>query len=306
MTRVSTTVDISSFTTDAKFRTWGSTISAALASAGLVQTADTGQVNWVTVSRPVTAGAQAGYEIWRFNDALQSTAPIYIRLVYCTGGQAAGQNPMFQFSVGTGTDGAGNLVNPISSALNGPSVSNTSASTNPSQIILATHTAGYALLYTSSTIAGSPGISTGMMAIERSRNQTTGAATSSGVLIWRGTFNSTTIASSTTYAAAFAPFVVFSGGVNTPMMPPGDSANYGAYLFPVYICLPQPTVAVGMVGYMVASAASWSTFTAKPIGSTTTHTYICIPDVYASMYGADAITNISNEANVRCAFLWED
>jgi hypothetical protein len=55
--------------TDAAFRLWGSDFSAHLATCGLKQTIDTGQINWVTVTRPGTT-TDAGYEIWCFDDAL--------------------------------------------------------------------------------------------------------------------------------------------------------------------------------------------------------------------------------------------
>jgi hypothetical protein len=66
---------------DATFRVWGSGLAAQIAAMGLVQTSDTGQINWATVTRPAI-GALAGYEMWRFNDALQATKPVFIRLDY--------------------------------------------------------------------------------------------------------------------------------------------------------------------------------------------------------------------------------
>ena len=60
--------------TDASFRAWGSDVSTHLATVGLVQTIDTGQINWSTVTRPGT-NTSGGYEIWCFNDSL-SAGPI--------------------------------------------------------------------------------------------------------------------------------------------------------------------------------------------------------------------------------------
>ena len=96
-----------SLTTDALFRTWGSGISAGLSAAGLVQTADTGQVNWSTVTR-ATANTTSGYEVWKFNDSLQSTAPVYIKLEY--GISTGTSSPQLWVTVGTGSDGAGNIT----------------------------------------------------------------------------------------------------------------------------------------------------------------------------------------------------
>ena len=103
--------------TDAAFRTWGSAISSALTTIGLTNTSDTGQINWTTVTRP-TANTMAGYEIWRFNDTLQSTRPIFIKLEYGTGSNVL--YPHMVASIGTGSDGAGTLTNPTSTASTAP------------------------------------------------------------------------------------------------------------------------------------------------------------------------------------------
>lgn len=92
---------------DATFRAWGSELSAKLQAAGLVKTTDTGQIDWATVARPTTNTA-AGYEMYRFNDALQATAPVFIKIEYGTGGSAT--TPITWIDAGTGTDGAGTLT----------------------------------------------------------------------------------------------------------------------------------------------------------------------------------------------------
>lgn len=93
--------------TTATFRAWGSAISAALTAVGLVQTADTGQINWTTIASPVGSATSAGYEIWRFNDTLQATKPIFIKIEYGTGSTVS--TPQMWVTVGTATDGAGTL-----------------------------------------------------------------------------------------------------------------------------------------------------------------------------------------------------
>lgn len=92
---------------DAEFRLWGSELSSYFATVGLVQTADTGQIDWVTVTRAAT-NSIAGYEIWRFDDAAQATAPIFMRVEY---GSASGvTQPRVRIGVGTGSDGSGTLT----------------------------------------------------------------------------------------------------------------------------------------------------------------------------------------------------
>ena len=89
---------------DAVFREWGEEFSTALSTIGLVKTSDTGQIDWATVLRPAV-NTEAGYEIWRFNDAAQSTLPIFIRFGFGTGSVAT--SPKITFRIGTATNGAG-------------------------------------------------------------------------------------------------------------------------------------------------------------------------------------------------------
>lgn len=89
---------------DADFRAWAQGIHDALVACGLVQTSDTGQINLSTVSRPGT-NAYGGYEIFRFNDSLQATKPVFIKFEYGIGGVAG--RPQWRITVSTATNGAG-------------------------------------------------------------------------------------------------------------------------------------------------------------------------------------------------------
>ena len=91
------------FNDDATFRQWGRGISEQIAAMGLVRTSDTGQIDWATVLKPAST-AFAGYEMWRFDDALQATAPVFIKLEY---GANAGNRPYLRPQVGQGTSGTG-------------------------------------------------------------------------------------------------------------------------------------------------------------------------------------------------------
>lgn len=95
--------------TAANFRAGGSAFAAQLAAMGLVQTADTGQIDWLTVGAPSFSDQLMGYEIWRFNDALQSTVPVYVRIEYRCGNSTTTKWVIW-IKVGFGTDGAGNLT----------------------------------------------------------------------------------------------------------------------------------------------------------------------------------------------------
>lgn len=97
-----TTTTVTDHTSDAGFRAWGLEFSTALAAIGLVQTADTGQINWTTVTRP-GANTAAGYEIWRFADST-----IYMKIEYGTGGSTT--TPQMWNTAGTGSNGSGTIT----------------------------------------------------------------------------------------------------------------------------------------------------------------------------------------------------
>lgn len=93
---------------DAGFRAWGSELATKFAAAGLIQTADTGQINWVTVTRP-GVNTIAGYEIWKFPDS-----SIYFKLQYGTFTTTTAPKMTIQF--GTGSNGSGTLTGQLSTA----------------------------------------------------------------------------------------------------------------------------------------------------------------------------------------------
>lgn len=101
--------------TDAQFRAWGKAISDSLQAVGIVKTADSGQIDWDTVAAPTATSTQMGYEIYRFNDTIQSTAPVFIKLAFGSGGNGA-TYPALWISIGTGSDGSGTLTGEILSA----------------------------------------------------------------------------------------------------------------------------------------------------------------------------------------------
>ena len=101
--------DTYSHNDDAGFQYWSTDVSTRLQTAGLVQTADTGQVNLASATRPGT-GAYAGYHIYYLNDALHATNPLYIKIEWGTGNNAG--RASMRITLGTGTDGAGTLTSP--------------------------------------------------------------------------------------------------------------------------------------------------------------------------------------------------
>lgn len=89
--------------TDAIFRAWASFIHSVFV-LGLTNTADTGQINLATVTKPASASVSQGYKIYRTNDGLTN---IYFKVEFgCTSNVLY---PSLWITVGTGTDGAGTI-----------------------------------------------------------------------------------------------------------------------------------------------------------------------------------------------------
>jgi hypothetical protein len=92
---------------DANFRAWASDFAAKLAVVGLVQTADTGQINLATATRPAINTA-AGYQVWRFSDN-----SIFLKFEYGTGSGSTDAANIW-FTVGTNSNGSGTLTGTVS------------------------------------------------------------------------------------------------------------------------------------------------------------------------------------------------
>lgn len=105
MTTASATINFVQ-ATDAEFRTWVAAIHTQLVAVGLVQTADTGQINTATVLAPTAANQNRGYSMWKPNDALTDW---FLKLEF--GSWSVGAlNPMMKWSIGWATDGAGTFT----------------------------------------------------------------------------------------------------------------------------------------------------------------------------------------------------
>jgi hypothetical protein len=101
--------------TDANFRLWGKAISDAFAAIGLIKDTDAAQINWATVAKPTGVSTMMGYEVWRFNDAIQATCPVYFKIQY--GSSSASANIInIIMQVGQGSDNAGTLTGTTATA----------------------------------------------------------------------------------------------------------------------------------------------------------------------------------------------
>ena len=103
----SSSTTVPSNDTDAEFRAWA-TFFHDVFNLAWVQTSDTGQINLGTVTTPGAPNTSQGYEIWRMNDSLQSTFPVFVKIEYGSG--AATISPAIWITIGKGSDGSGGIT----------------------------------------------------------------------------------------------------------------------------------------------------------------------------------------------------
>jgi hypothetical protein len=97
--------------TDADFRAWVQGILDSLQgmTEAIIQTADTGQIADPVVAVRPALGVSAGYAIFRTNDSQHSAYPLYFKFEFGSGTTAQTFAGMW-VTIGTGTDGAGNIT----------------------------------------------------------------------------------------------------------------------------------------------------------------------------------------------------
>lgn len=94
--------------TDALWRAWVQFVDDTFTGGGWVVTADTGQLTISTSTHPTLTNTGVGYRMYRMDDSLQATAPVFCKVTYGSG--AAANNPAMSMQFGTGSDGAGAIT----------------------------------------------------------------------------------------------------------------------------------------------------------------------------------------------------
>ena len=282
-------------TTVANFNATMSAISTQLNATGFTKTSDTGQVNWSTNASVPGNNSWTLYEIRQpASDPLQTgSTKYYIRIEYGQRGSA----PCFRVTLGTGTDGAGNLTgfqtiaNFFFSHYNG-------GGTNTGNVV--TWECDYC--WTSSSLSmllwrnHRDNGSTCLFSIERTKN-TAGADNSDGVTLIVNNQNQVNNAN-----AAVQQTLVFAFGATpsvgfnqlaaiwaNPSAGAGSSMNFNLHIpvtpiFPCYGKWANPLLNVLAIFY--TDAVEGSFLQTEVYGAT--HTYI--------MFKAMSVTGQSNQA----------
>jgi hypothetical protein len=287
----STVIDHSN---DAGFRAWGSELSTALSAVGLVQTADTGQINWATATRPGTSTA-AGYEIYRFDDALQGTAPIYFKLEYGTSSSAT-TIPQLWLTIGTGSNGSGTITDEVVAR----TVCATSAAAPNTAVPYPSYVCNVdgQLMVCSKTGAGPSSYYPGMFWHIGRTTDDSGDATADGVVFYYRTSATGFItqqcrlfASGSSITTAAGSFCLVPGLMTASMV--GSDIQ----VFKNYAAFPLVSPNIGVVTVITAEVPAGNTISVAAVGST--------PRTYISIGQAGYGCGVTNSTNYCAAILWE-
>lgn len=284
-------------TSDATFRAWGSALSAALAAVGLTQTADTGQINWTTVTRPGTNTA-AGYEIWRFNDTLQGTAPIFIKLEYGTNSTATG--PQVWITVGTGSNGSGTITGQSSTRTTAFNNGAPSSTVTPYPTYVCYNaTEGFLGVMWKMGSTGASSWGKGFFAVARSVDQDDGDTNGNGCIVYAGTTSTgMPTAQSIRFTATAATYLQNSDVCLVPNSQTASLVGSDNQAYLHFMVNPQVLVVKQLCTVVAAEVPLGNTFTATMVADAKTY-------IGGGVNGAPGNSASSNSNTWTIAMLWE-
>lgn len=102
-------------TSQTSFVAWATWLDNVFISGGWVNTADTGQTLPSALIAVTSSNQSRGYRVYRMDDALQSTAPVFVKLEFGSGNSTS--NPSIWLTIGTGSNGTGGITGIIANRL---------------------------------------------------------------------------------------------------------------------------------------------------------------------------------------------
>lgn len=267
---------------DAAFRKACSDYAALLDAMGLVQTEDTGQIDLAAVVKPTAINTVAGYQVWRFNDALQSVAPIYIKVFY---GTAHANVLRIQIALGTGSNGAGELAGLVTPAYIAGNSSTSFSLAGAEWHLSGCHTDGFAGVAGPDPAASNNSGGIGSFLICRTCDSN-GVATPEGATMIVQDGSAT--APPTVVSARFSPTtaLVFSGSyaLNSFVLNPYNLSATVAGEIPSYLvfhAIPQIIPMHGVCGVLANVMGQRDTFDVAMVGNAPRRYLIPAPNALA-------------------------
>ncbi|MGV8959197.1 MAG: hypothetical protein ACOH1V_02260 [Stenotrophomonas sp.] len=296
------------------FATFGAAVAevlSLLSAAGLVQTTDTGQINPATVVG--AASTISGYSIHRFADALQATAPVFIKIEY--GNSTSYASFQSAYTIGTGTDGAGNLTGVVS-----PRLVHTLSSGFPAAALgvgYAVHTAGFAALsykqdaFSTTNVGGFAFVvfrstdNTGLPTAEAVTLLTPAPSTGSGCAAAQLRFAPTPQVTSAISTSAATSGAAMQGAVPGGIAQAAGSTVSGVpQVFLAWQCLPKVRPITQICTHVDAEITRGDQFQLSLVG-TTPRNYLALGAKFLGATMAPLAPTGSSSLTLGTAILWE-
>lgn len=264
----------------AAFQAWGSAISTSFTDVGLTKTADTGQIDWSTIV--YSAATTLGYEIWRFNDALQATAPIFFKITY----GVTGSLPYVTVSVGQGSNGAGVLTGLVAPVNTVHTANTDSGNAYPSYVC---YNPAMGFLGVSAYMYN---IYSGIVFMIARSCDDDGVPNADGYTFYYR---------NQSYMVSYIVNTAMSGGVNYALVPGNISSGAvdgEIQVFKHYTAMPKIRSTPQLLTYLFAEIGALSQFAATPFG-VTPHNYLALGKFTDSGWAS------GSNLNHALAMLWE-
>ncbi len=286
-----TTTTVLDHSNDAGFRTWVAEIITQLVLCGAVQTADTGQIDTATVTRPGT-NTTGGYAILRTPDS-----SLYFKFEFGTGNAAT--LPRMLVTVGSGSNGTGTITGQTNTASNIFTAVNVTSAAVPYISRFCVKNGYLAFIWKEAAQATNP---QGLIIVGRTVDSS-GAITTTGFSVARIDSNSNRFAfqsvrtaspastGAETNANVSSAITCIAGAVTSSL---DSSGNNQAYLFWGAYKDVQPFFWACAV--LSAEVGLGATFSVALIGATA-HTYIGLPST--------ALMSAVGNAVYPTAMMWE-
>lgn len=284
--------------TVAHFNAWFNEIITQLLAVGLTQTTDTGQISTGGAVAIPAANTAAGYTIWKFNDTLQSTKPVFIKLEF--GSSSATNYPGIWITVGQGSNGSGTLTGVLTTRTSVVNAQLASPITT-SWVSRWCYNATYGVLWMNwKQGAWSPSYPTSSMGcfyVGRS-NDSTGASTGDAVVVIT---NSSTATGSNTNTGYMQVYSYLTGALVNATPSIAWNVNILAlsttlissnnYLSPVLMATPAPAILFGCAMAALSELGLNATVSVAPVGATP-QTFIQLGVAFGGNGGVGNIANL--------------
>jgi hypothetical protein len=282
-----TTTTVVAMNSTAGFNAWFNEMITQLLAVGLTQTTDTGQISTGGAVSVPSANTSAGYTIWKFNDTLQSTKPVFIKLEFGAASTPSTE-PQMWITVGTGSNGSGTLTGTLSTRV-AVCVGNSALSSQTTAYVSRwcySATMGFLGMAWKYGSLGQASATNGGFIVCRSTD-TTGATTSDGVALLTNSNTTTGIlgGNGVMQCISFATSTVYPTTLSTngcaqfvfnPLQSTtaATTTNAGQVsVLPCFGSFPYFMIFAQICAGLVAEEPLGTTFTIALVGSTT-HTYL--------------------------------